>query len=71
MPISINDLYEKIDRAIIFLSENDWMDKWKIQKGVFYFLWLDSINNKYAFRDIANKMQIEPNRQGPYSGKYW
>jgi len=67
MPISINDLYEKIDRAIVFLSENDWMDKWKIQKGVFYFLWLDSINNKYLFGDIAKKMQIEPNRQGPYS----
>jgi hypothetical protein len=67
MLIGINDLYEKIDRAIIFLSENDWMDKWKIQKGVFYFLWLDSINNKYVFGDIAKKMQIEPNRQGPYS----
>jgi len=67
MPLSINELYDKVDRAIVFLSENEWMDKWKIQKGIFYFLWLDSINNKYPFSEAASKMQISPNRQGPYS----
>lgn len=67
MSLSLNEIYEKIDKAIIYLSQDKPMDKWKIQKGVFYFLWLDSLNNHYDFMDIANKIQIHPDKHGPYS----
>lgn len=65
--MSLKDLYEKVDAAIIYLSQNDWMDKWKIQKGVFYYIWLDSIKNNYNFISIINKLGYVPFKQGPYS----
>lgn len=67
MSLSLNEIYEKIDKAIIYLSQEKPVDKWKIQKGVFYYLWLDSISNHYDFMEIANKIQIHPDKQGPYS----
>ncbi len=67
MSLSLNEIYDKIDKAIIYLSQDKPLDKWKIQKGVFYFLWLDSLNNHYDFMEIANKIQIHPDKQGPYS----
>ncbi len=67
MSLSLNEIYDKVDKAIIYLSKDKPVDKWKIQKGVFYFLWLDSLNNRNDFMDIANKIQIHPDKQGPYS----
>lgn len=67
MLLTITDLCDKVDRAIIFLAENEPIDKWKVQKGVFYFLWLDSIRNRYDFVTVAKKIQISPDKQGPYS----
>lgn len=67
MSISINDLCDKVDRAIIFLAERDPIDKWKVQKGIFYFLWLDSIRNNYDFVNLVKKIQFSPDKQGPYS----
>ncbi len=67
MPFTVNELCDKVDRAIIYLSENEPIDKWKVQKGVFYFLWLDSIDNHYNFIDMAKKIQFSPDKQGPYS----
>jgi uncharacterized protein YwgA len=64
---AINDLCDKVDRAIIFLAENEPIDKWKVQKGVFYFLWLDSIRNHYDFITAVKKIQFVPDKQGPYS----
>ncbi|MCK4796979.1 MAG: hypothetical protein KAT05_06330 [Spirochaetes bacterium] len=66
MPISLMDAYDKIDKAIIYISQDKPADKWKIQKGVFYFLWLETRNND-DFINFANKIQIHPNKQGPYS----
>lgn len=63
----MNDLCEKVDRAIIFLAENEPIDKWKVQKGIFYFLWLDSIRNRYDFITTVKKIQFSPDKQGPYS----
>ncbi|MFZ3170154.1 MAG: hypothetical protein WA130_21290 [Candidatus Methanoperedens sp.] len=67
MSPSLNEIYEKIDKAITYLSQDKPIDKWKIQKSVFYFLWLDSLNNHYDFMEVANKIQIHPDKQGPYS----
>jgi hypothetical protein len=65
--VSINDLCDKVDRAIIFLAEREPIDKWKVQKGIFYFLWLDSIRNHYDFVNLVKKIQFSPDKQGPYS----
>ena len=67
MSITITELCDKVDRAIIFLAENEPIDKWKVQKGVFYFLWLDSIRNNYDFISVVKKIQFSPDKQGPYS----
>ena len=67
MSLSLTDLCEKVDRAIIFLAENEPIDKWKVQKGIFYFLWLDSIRNRYDFITTVKKIQFSPDKQGPYS----
>lgn len=61
------DFYDKVDNAIIYLSQDVWMDKWKIQKGIFYYLWLDSINQGYDFLEIIKKLGYEPYKQGPFS----
>ena len=33
----------KLIRRECYLSEKNPIDKWKVQKGIFYFFWLDSI----------------------------
>lgn len=70
MGISLNKIYDQIDKAIIYLSLDYPMDKWKIQKGVFYFLWLNVLRNKNKtdnFLEIAKMIQFRPYIQGPYS----
>jgi len=70
MSISLNEIYDQIDKVIIYLSQDKPIDKWKIQKGVFYFLWLNSRRNTKKdnkFIEIAKKIQIHPDKQGPYS----
>jgi hypothetical protein len=63
----LNDTYEQVDRAILFFSKDKWLDKWQVQKGVFYFMWLLSINRKKNFIELANMLGIEPYKQGPFS----
>lgn len=70
MGISLNKICDQIDKAIIYLSLDRPMDKWKIQKGVFYFLWLNGLrskNKKDNFLEIAKIIQFRPYKQGPYS----
>lgn len=70
MGISLSKIYDQIDKAIIYLSLDYPMDKWKIQKGVFYFLWLSNPRNEKKdnyFLDIVKKIQFRPYIQGPYS----
>jgi uncharacterized protein YwgA len=66
MSLSLTNAYDKIDKAIIFISQDQPADKWKIQKGVFYFLWLETKNHE-DFIGFAKKIQIHPHKQGPYS----
>jgi hypothetical protein len=70
MGISLSEVYDQIDKAIIYLSLDNPMDKWKIQKGVFYFLWLNYIKTAKKsdnFVDLAKRIQFRPYIQGPYS----
>jgi uncharacterized protein YwgA len=70
MGISLDKIYDQIDKAIIYLSLDYPMDKWKIQKGVFYFLWLSNPRNKKKdndFLDMVKIIQFRPYIQGPYS----
>jgi uncharacterized protein YwgA len=67
MALSLDEAYDVVDQAIIFIARDQWVDKWKVQKGVFYYLWLYSVYKKINFNEIANKLEIEPEKQGPYS----
>lgn len=67
MTVSLNEIYDLMDKAIVYLSQNTWLDKWKIQKGIFYYLWLYSVQKGVKFNDIAKKIEIHPDRQGPFS----
>lgn len=67
MRIRLGELCDKIDRAIVFFSNGTWLDKWKIQKAIFYYLWLDSLHYKYNFLEAAKKLDINPNKQGMFS----
>src|SRR5271157_1871733 len=67
MSLSLDQVFELIDKVVIYLSQDSWMDKWKIQKGLFYYLWLYSIQQKIDFNEIIRKIEIHPDKQGPYS----
>ena len=67
MALNIEDVYELVDRAITFFSKDSWADKWKVQKGVFYFLWLYSVYKKLNFSEFAKILEIQPDKQGPYA----
>lgn len=64
--VDIDQVYELLDRCIIYLTKDSWADKWKVQKGVFYFFWLYSVDKKMDFKEIADKLEIEPDKHGPY-----
>jgi hypothetical protein len=65
MKKSIDDVFDLVDKAIIFFASDNWVEEWKIQKGVFYFLWLYSAYKKSDFNDIIKKLEFEPDEQGP------
>jgi len=65
--ISLNQLYDLLISAIIYLSKDEEIDKFKLQKGVFYFIWKYSNYKNIDFKLIADKLGIEPNKFGPYS----
>jgi len=67
MKLSLDQIFDLIDKVVIYLSQDNWLDKWKIQKGVFYYLWLYSVQNNLDFKEIAKKIEIHPDKQGPYS----
>ncbi len=67
MKLSLDQIFDRIDKVIIYLSQDNWLDKWKVQKGVFYYLWLYSVQNNIDFREISKKIEIHPDKQGPYS----
>jgi hypothetical protein len=66
MAADIEEIYDLVDRAIVYFASDNWADKWKIQKGVFYFLWLYSAYKKLDFNDLIKKLEFEPEKQGPY-----
>jgi hypothetical protein len=67
MKLSLDQIFDLIDKVVIYLSQDNWLDKWKVQKGVFYYLWLYSVQNNFDFKEIAKKIEIHPDKQGPYS----
>jgi len=67
MKIGLSAVYSLVDSAILYFSKDKWLDKWQTQKSVFYFLWLYSSYKKLDFLELAKKLEIEPEKQGPYS----
>lgn len=65
--VSLIELYDLLISAIIYLSKDKEIDKFKLQKGVFYFIWKYSNYKNIDFKIIAHKLGIEPNKFGPYS----
>jgi len=58
------DVFDLVDKGIIFCASSNWIDKWKVQKGVFYLLWLMSVYKKIDFLEIVSKAGISPDKQG-------
>ncbi len=65
--LSSSSLYELVDNVIIYLSSNNLIDKFKLQKAVFYFLWRYSQYKNIDFGLIAQKFDMVPYKYGPYS----
>jgi hypothetical protein len=65
--VRLSEICDKIDRAIVYFADGVWLDQWKIQKAIFYFLWIDSLHYNYDFFEAAKKIAINPDKQGMYS----
>jgi uncharacterized protein YwgA len=65
--ISTSSIYSLLDSAIILLSRDMAMDRFKVQKGIFYFFWKYSQYKNIDFELIAKKLDMVPYKYGPYS----
>lgn len=65
--ISTSSIYYLLDSAIILLSKDMAIDRFKVQKGIFYFFWKYSQYKNIEFESVAKKLGMVPYKYGPYS----
>lgn len=65
--LDIFTLGDLIDRAIVFLTEDNRISTLSLQKGIFLYLYSYAVTNGYDFNKVLESAAFEPFRFGPFS----
>ena len=61
------DLLDNIEKSIIYLTDNNKVEKTKLQKSIFLYLIDFCRINKMNFKEVPEILNFQPYKFGPYS----
>jgi len=58
MKLSLDQIFELIDKVVIYLHKTIGLINGRYKRGSSYYLWLYSVQNDIDFKEIAKKLKF-------------